>query len=1102
MPIIGTMSGFYELDSHTLYIVIASAGVALAIIFLSIRSVAPRYDGLTRWALSDALIGSGFLLFAFYGWSDLLGGVIANTLILAGASFLSNGVWSFLGRPRRFEPLAYLPPAAAAPLFAYFTFAAPLPGIRVLIITSLLSLQFGASAAIIFYRFPYSRKEPAYYTAAVFAILSAWFSYASFASFGKQWVYPFSLFLLAVGMVAWTLGMGIMTAMRLAEELARHEQQAGKLRQATLVKTIIDTIPQAIILKDRQSRFVTCNAAFARSIGRTPESIAGLGDRDIYPAEYADKYISDDAEIMASGETREFVERYLENGQELWIETIKTPVHDHDGRTEGILVSFRNITQRKLDEFRLQESEKKYRELSEQLESRVAERTRELERAKRESDLFFDVSLEYLCVTDFKGRFLKMSPSWSKNLGWKESELMNRPLIDFIHREDRKTTFEATRELAAGGRIQDKANRFMRVDGSWVWLSWSAVGVPEQGVVVAAAHDITSRVETEERLRAAREVAEAASRAKSQFISTMSHELRTPLNAVLGYAGLLAPQIRGEQGERYIKSIESSGRALLAIINDLLDLTKVESGRLELTPAPFDPRRMMDEIAEIFRFGAEEKALCLEFKASSNLPRTLLLDAPRLRQVLINLIGNSIKFTERGSVRLRLDASPAESSDADDARAMYLTKLVVEVEDSGIGMTEQYRARLFEPFSQQDAGISRKYGGTGLGLAIAKRLLDLMGGTISCESELGKGTRFRIEIPNVRAAGNALEVVSFIGGDRRVPIAEPEARGGRALGKVIVVAANEDGERRFRSALAAWGPDTRIAGSEEDLREAAADLIVVEEDAELARELKDGNGSAMVALLADGTPNGEGIETIRPGISDADLADRIRALLELKATRDALERKNAEAADVKRSMEKKNAELEALVAKLNRLSMTDELTGLSNRRAVSARLAEEVARAKRAGKAVSVLMGDLDRFKLVNDRLGHEAGDVVLAESARRFSLALRESDSLGRWGGEEFLAVLPETDLEAAAGAAERARERIGDTPIAYGTELIRATMSIGAATAEPSPSDNAERWASALIRAADDALYRAKAKGRNRVESIAAVIPTAPPTPPSASS
>ncbi len=988
------MSGLFALDRQTLYLVFSASGIALSVIFLSLRTVAPSYKGLTRWTFADALIGSAFLLLAFKGGHALVHGVLANTLILAGTACLSNGTWAFLRRPKRLEPLAYLPPIAAAPLLTYFTFAHPEPRVRASIMTLTLTVQFAATAAVLLYRFPFKRNKPAYYSAAVFIILAAWFLYAASAVPLGPWTYPVSLLVIGVGMVAWTLGMGVMTAMRLAEELEAHEAQAGKLRQATLVQNIIDNMPVSIVLKDTRSRFISCNAAFARSVGKSPEELTGLSDRDLYPADFAATYIAQDAEVMASGRGKEVVERYSIDGAETWIETMKTPVYDHEGNCEGVLVAFRDITRRKTAEEKLQESERLYRELSEHLETRVRERTEDLERAKRESDLFFDVSPEYLCVADFSGRFLKLSQSWTKNFGWGEPELMDRSFLDFIHREDRLSTLEAVRALVSGGRIQDRANRFQRSDGSWVWLSWNAVGIPEQGIVLAAAHDITARVETEESLRSARETAEAANQAKSQFISTMSHELRTPLNAVLGYARLLAPLTSGERSERYIKSIESSGSALLAIINDLLDLTKAESGRLELTPAPFDPRLLMDEIAEIFRFGAEEKGLYLEFKASGRLPKTILLDAPRLRQVLINLIGNSIKFTDRGSVRVSFDASlPPEAADA-DAHTMYLTKLSILVEDTGIGMSEKYRARLFEPFSQQDASISRRFGGTGLGLAIAKRLLDLMGGIISCDSEANKGTRFTIEIPNVRAAGSALEVVSFIGGG------------------------------------------------------------------------KSGSGDAA-----------EPQEEARPEIPEE---------FDPKRARDALEAKNAEFAETKRSLERKNAELEALVAKLSRLSMSDELTGLANRRSVSARLSAEVARAKRSGRTLAVLMGDLDRFKLVNDKLGHQAGDAVLAESARRFSSALRASDTLGRWGGEEFLAVLPETDLENAMAAGERARERIGNAPIAYGTELVRATISIGAAIASPTPEDDAERCASALIRAADDALYRAKAKGRNRVEGM----------------
>ena len=754
-----------DLNTRSVFFVVAAVSFALSIIFLSLKSVTPRYHGFNRWALSNGFIGMAFLVLST-NQNNLLFAAAANTLIIGGVCFLSNGIWAFLDRPSRFEPLAFLPVFVALPLFLFFSLVRPDSVVRIIILSGILTVQFAACAVIVLYRYPFTRKTPSRLTAGVFICLAAWFAYGCMAVLSRQTLHSESVLLMAVGIVTWTLGLGIMTAMRLAEELEAHEQEESRLRREVFVKMIIDTVPQSIILKDTESRYIACNEAFAKSVNRDKDQIAGLTDRDLYPAEFADKYRQDDKEVMAGRTTREFIERYLENNRELWIETIKTPLIGPEGKCEGIIVSFRDITERKMDQEQLQESERRYRELSEQLETRVTERTAELERAKRDSDLFFEVTLDYLCLADFSGRFLKLSPSWTKNLGWRENELMNRTFLDFIHHDDRHETILSARELAHGGRIQDKANRFLRADGSWVWLSWSAVGLPDRGIVLAAAHDVTARVETEEHLRNAREVAEAASRAKSQFISTMSHELRTPLNAVLGYARLLAPLIHDKQGERYISSIESSGRALLAIINDLLDLTKVESGRLELTLAPFEPRKLMDEIAEIFRFGAEGKVLYIEFRSSSCLPKTLLMDGPRLRQILINLIGNSIKFTEEGTIGVYMDASEPASVAVEDGTTMYTTTIFIRVEDTGIGMSESYRSRLFEPFSQQDAGIARKYGGTGLGLAIAKRLLDLMNGSISCESEPNRGTRFLIEIPGVRAAGREPEVISFIGGSR------------------------------------------------------------------------------------------------------------------------------------------------------------------------------------------------------------------------------------------------------------------------------------------------------------------------------------------------
>ncbi len=249
--------------------------------------------------------------------------------------------------------------------------------------------------------------------------------------------------------------------------------------------------------------------------------------------------------------------------------------------------------------------------------------------------------------------------------------------------------------------------------------------------------DISERVATEEAVRQAKEAAEAANRAKSEFLANISHEIRTPLNAVLGLTELvLSADLRSEEREHLTLALQS-GEVLLRLINDLLDFSKIEAGRLELDCGIFDPHRLLAETIPPFRMMVKDRPLQIRLQVGEAVPHAVHGDAARLRQVLVNLIGNSIKFTSEGEISVQVGVAE-ENADH--------VILAFSVRDTGIGIPADKLERIFHPFEQADNSTTRRYGGTGLGLAIARRLVGLMGGELEVESEPGRGSTFRFRV--------------------------------------------------------------------------------------------------------------------------------------------------------------------------------------------------------------------------------------------------------------------------------------------------------------------------------------------------------------------
>lgn len=346
---------------------------------------------------------------------------------------------------------------------------------------------------------------------------------------------------------------------------------------------------------------------------------------------------------------------------------------------------------------------------------------------------FFTLSLDMLCIAGYDGYFKRLNPAWERTLGYNVEELKASPFIEFVHPDDRAATLAELQKLATGASTISFENRYRDKDGHYRWFLWSATPFAQDQLIYASAHDITERKRSEEKIHRLREEAEAANRAKSEFLARMSHEIRTPLNVVLGMGDVLERTTLNTEQRQYVRVFQRAGSNLLTLINDLLDLSRVESGRIILEEIDFELAEVVGAVVEIMSARAKEKHIELAHHIAPDVPARLRGDPDRLRQVLINLVSNAIKFTAIGQVLVRVEPDP-ERKQAGVLR--------FSVSDTGIGIPKEKLNLIFEAFTQADASTTRKYGGTGLGLAISKRLVELMHGQIWAGSEPQAGATF------------------------------------------------------------------------------------------------------------------------------------------------------------------------------------------------------------------------------------------------------------------------------------------------------------------------------------------------------------------------
>ncbi len=350
---------------------------------------------------------------------------------------------------------------------------------------------------------------------------------------------------------------------------------------------------------------------------------------------------------------------------------------------------------------------------------------------------------EVIFQTDTQTAFTFLNPAWHEVTGFPQDSSLGKLMTDFIHPDHQEDLYRSLQKLFSGETDQLRCDtRLLTADHDFRWIHlWISLLEDENRQICGTTgtiNDITLRKQSETALISAKEAAEAATRAKSEFLATMSHEIRTPMNGVLGMAQLLLETPLSNEQKEYASTLFHSGQALLTIINDILDFSKIEAGKLTIEKIPFNLQRLTEEVCDLLQAQVQSKGLEMVLCYHVSCPRLLIGDPNRIRQILLNLLGNAIKFTNNGYIALKIEATtitPAHVS------------VQLEVADTGIGIPQDKQGKLFQLFSQADASTTRRFGGTGLGLAICKGLAELMGGHISLNSKTGQGSQFRVELP-------------------------------------------------------------------------------------------------------------------------------------------------------------------------------------------------------------------------------------------------------------------------------------------------------------------------------------------------------------------
>ncbi len=497
------------------------------------------------------------------------------------------------------------------------------------------------------------------------------------------------------------------------QDISRRKRLEEALRESERrFRTFVDHATDAFFLLDDRHVVLDVNSQACQSLGYTRDELVGMTpsefDPDITPAN-----IEEINRKLNAGETVAFESRHRRKDGTVFPVEVRSQAFWEGGRRFAVALA-RDMTERKQAEEALRESERQFRTLTEALPAQAW---------TAEPDGPTDYYNAY--TTDYTGLTQEQLRGWD----WQSA----------VHPEDRPGCLELWTRSIATGEPYEIEFRVRRADGAFRWHLARALALRDDSGRITkwfgSCIDIDDQKRAQEALREAKEAAEAANRAKDEFLANVSHEIRTPMNAILGMTELVMDTPLTEDQRQCLKTVKSAADNLLGLMNDLLDFSKIEAGKLELDPADFSLRAAVGDTLRALAVRAHTKGLELIYDVQPEVPDALVGDAGRLRQVLLNLVGNAIKFTDAGEVVVRGEVARDPALDGE-------ISLRFTVRDTGMGIPRDQQERIFRAFEQEDSSTTRRYGGTGLGLTIAARLVALMGGRITVESEPGRGSTF------------------------------------------------------------------------------------------------------------------------------------------------------------------------------------------------------------------------------------------------------------------------------------------------------------------------------------------------------------------------